>query len=123
MQNGFNAYASAARSNQAIDTPRELEASLLIKAATRLQMIADDWMNRERDLAEALGYNRKLWTLLVSAVIKEDNPLPVEIKRNILALANFIFNQTFRTAAAPTPEALTPLIAINRDIAAGLRGR
>ncbi|MFN3670726.1 MAG: flagellar biosynthesis regulator FlaF [Bosea sp. (in: a-proteobacteria)] len=123
MQHGFNAYASAARSNQAIDTPRELEASLLIKAATRLQIIADDWIGRERDLDEALSYNRKLWTLLVSSVIKEDNPLPVEIKRNILALANFIFNQTFRIAADPAAAKLAVLVNINRDIAAGLRGR
>ncbi|WNJ92536.1 flagellar biosynthesis regulator FlaF [Bosea sp. 685] len=123
MQHGFNAYASAAKTAQATVSPRELEASLLIKAAMRLQSIADDWTERARDLDEALHYNRKLWTLLVSAVIAEDNPLPVGIKQNILALANFIFNQTFRIAAAPAPEAVTVLININRDIAAGLRGR
>lgn len=123
MQHGFNAYASAARSNQAIDTPRELEASLLIKAATRLQIIADDWLSREGDLDEALTYNRKLWTLLVTSVIKEDNPLPVDIKRNILSLANFIFNHTFRVAADPAATKLAVLVNINRDVAAGLRGR
>ena len=56
-------------------------------------------IGRERELDDALGYNRKLWTLLVSAVIAEDNPLPVDIKRNILGLANFIFNQTFQIVA------------------------
>jgi flagellar protein FlaF len=123
MQNAFSAYAAAAKSAQNTASPRELEASLLIKAATRLQGIADDWSARARDLDEALNYNRKLWTLLVSAIIAEDNPLPVEIKRNILGLANFIFNQTFRIAAAPAPEGLGILVNINRDIAAGLRGR
>ncbi len=123
MQNGFSAYAAAAKSAQSTVSPRELEASLLLKAAIRLQGIADDWDGRRRDLDDALGYNRKLWTLLVSAVIAEDNPLPVDIKRNILGLANFIFNQSFRIAAAPAPEALGSLVAINRDIAAGLRGR
>ncbi|MGO4735077.1 flagellar biosynthesis regulator FlaF [Bosea sp. 2KB_26] len=123
MQHGFNAYASAAKTAQSAVSPRELEASLLLKAAVRLQSITDDWLGRQRELDDALNYNRKLWTLLVSAVIAEDNPLPVEIKRNILGLANFIFNQTFRIAASPTPESLTVLIGINRDIAAGLRGR
>ncbi|POR53930.1 flagellar biosynthesis regulator FlaF [Bosea psychrotolerans] len=123
MQHGFNAYASAAKTAQAAVSPRELEASLLIKAAMRLQSIADDWTERAGDLDEALHYNRKLWTLLVSAVIAEDNPLPVGIKQNILGLANFIFNQTFRIAAQPAPEALGVLVNINRDIAAGLRGR
>ena len=123
MQHGFNAYASAARTNQQVDTPRELEASLLLKAATRLQSIADDWDGRQRDLDDALGYNRKLWTLLVSAVIAEDNPLPVGIKTNILSLANFIFNHTFKIAAEPRPDRLGVLVSINRDLANGLRGR
>lgn len=123
MQNGFNAYAAAAKSAQSTVSPRELEASLLIKAAFRLQAVADDWATRARELDDALSYNRKLWTYLVSAIINEDNPLPVDIKRNILGLANFIFNHTFRIAAAPAPEALAVLVSINRDIAAGLRGR
>ncbi|WP_038358674.1 flagellar biosynthesis regulator FlaF [Bosea sp. UNC402CLCol] len=123
MQNGFNAYAAAAKTAQSVVSPRELEASLLIKAATRLQAVADDWQAREQDLDEALTYNRRLWTLLVSAVIAEDNPLPVGIKTNILGLANFIFNQTFKIAADPQPQGLGILVNINRDIAAGLRGR
>jgi flagellar protein FlaF len=123
MQNGFNAYAAAAKTAQSVVSPRELEASLLIKAATRLQAVADDWNQRERELDEALTYNRRLWTLLVSAMIAEDNPLPVGIKTNILGLANFIFNQTFKISADPQPQSLGALISINREIAAGLRGR
>ena len=123
MQHGFNAYASAARANQSVVSPRELEASLLIKAAVRLQAISDDWSLADRDLDDALNYNRKLWTLLVSAVVAEDNLLPIGIKTNILSLANFIFNQTFRISASPAPEGLRVLVGINRDIAAGLRNR
>jgi flagellar protein FlaF len=123
MQNGFNAYAAAAKTAQAVVSPRELEASLLIKAATRLQIVADDWETRKHDLEEALTYNRRLWMLLVSAVTAEDNPLPVGIKQNILGLANFIFNQTIQISIAPQAQMLGVLIGINRDIAAGLRGR
>lgn len=123
MQNAFNAYAAAAKSAQTTVSARELEASLLIKAAARLQAVADDWDNRSGDLDEALTYNRRLWTLLVTAVTREDNELPIGIKQNMLGLANFIFNQTFRIAAAPAPGGLNGLIGINRDIAAGLRGR
>lgn len=123
MQHGFNAYAAAAKTAQATVSPRELEASLLIKAAAKLQTIADDWAIRAVELEDALTYNRRLWMLLVSAVTNEENPLPVEIKRNILGLANFIFNHTIRISINPTPEPLAALISINRDIAAGLRGR
>ena len=123
MQSGFNAYAAAAKSAQSTVSPRELEANLLIKAATRLQSVSDDWGNRAGELDEALTYNRRLWTLLVSAVIAEDNPLPVGIKTNIISLANFVFNRTFQIAADPQPQRLDVLVGINRDIAAGLRGR
>ena len=123
MQNGFNAYAATAKTAQAVVSPRELEAALLVKAATRLQIVADNWDQRANELDDALSYNRRLWTLLVSAVIAEDNPLPVGIKQNILGLANFIFNHTFQMAANPQPQRLGVLININRDIAAGLRGR
>ena len=123
MQHGFNAYASAAKTAQASASPRELEASLLMKAAMRLQAVADDWANRSQEVDEALAYNRKLWTILVSAVIAEDNPLPVSIKQNILGLANFIFNQSIRISIQPAAAPLAALININRDVAAGLRGR
>lgn len=123
MQNGFSAYSAAAKTAQAVVSPRELEASLLIKAATRLQFVADDWDAREKELDEALTYNRRLWMLLVTAVTAEDNPLPVAIKRNILSLANFIFNHTIQISIAPQAQSLGVLIGINRDIAAGLRGR
>ncbi|WP_082610197.1 flagellar biosynthesis regulator FlaF [Bosea sp. Root381] len=123
MQSGFNAYAAAAKSAQSTVSPRELEANLLMKAATRLQIVAEDWQNRASELDEVLTYNRRLWTLLVSAVIAEDNPLPVGIKTNIISLANFVFNHTFRISADPQPQRLEVLVSINRDIAAGLRGR
>ena len=123
MQNGFNAYAAAAKTAQAVASPRELEASLLIKAATRLQIVADDWEARKPELDEVLTYNRRLWMLLVSAVTAEDNPLPVGIKQNILGLANFIFNHTIQLSITPQAQGLSVLIGINRDIAAGLRGR
>ena len=55
MQNGFNAYAAAAKNAQAVVSPRELEASLLIKAAMRLQAVADDWNRRERELDDVVA--------------------------------------------------------------------
>ena len=123
MQNGFNAYAAAAKTAQSVVSPRELEASLLIKAATRLQAVADDWETRGRDIDEALPYNRRLWTLLVSAMIAEDNPLPVGIKTNILGLANFIFNQTFKISADPQPQGLGAVFRSTGKTAAVFGGR
>ena len=120
MSHGANAYARVA---QATHGPRDLEAHVLLKAATRFQAIRDDWDAREKDLYEALTYNRKIWIVFYSAVTREDNPMPVEVRQNILRLASFVFTHTLKLTAEARPEQLNVLININRQLAAGLRGR
>jgi flagellar biosynthesis activator protein FlaF len=112
-----------ARNAQVTQSPRELEANLLIKAASRLQNVQDDWAIRAPELDDALTYNRKLWTVLATAATEASNPLPREIKQNIGNLAIFVFNRTVDLMMEPTPDRLTILININRQIAAGLRER
>jgi flagellar biosynthesis activator protein FlaF len=119
MHYGANAYSKVA---QATQSPRELEATILMKAATRLEGIRQDWAARAKDLDEALTYNRKLWTILVSSVTRPENPLPPTIKQNIANLGLFIFNHTLKLSSDPNPERLGILVTINREIAAGLRG-
>jgi flagellar biosynthesis activator protein FlaF len=120
MYQAANVYAKNAQVSQ---SPRELEANLLIKAASRLQNVQDDWELRFPELDEALTYNRKLWTVLATAVTDPANPLPREIKQNIANLAIFIFNRTVDLMIEAKPERLGVLININRQIAMGLRAR
>ena len=119
MHYAANAYSKVA---QATQSPRELEAHVLLKAATRFQAIRDDWDNRAKDLDEALTYNRKIWTVLVSSVTRPENPLPQPIKQNVANLGIFIFNHTLSLMSGAKPEKLAVLININRELAAGLRG-
>lgn len=118
MLKGASAYA---RTAQVTQSPRELEANLLMKAASRLQNIKDDWEIRQPELDEALTYNRKLWTILATAATEADNPLPRQIKQNIGNLGIFIFKRTVELTIEPKPEGLAALININRQIAEGLR--
>lgn len=120
-------YKQAAQAYQktsqvAAASPRELEANLLMKAAARLQLIKDDW--DELSLAEiddALIYNRKLWTVLVSSATSPESELPLEIKNNVGSLAVFVFKQTMNVITSQDPEKLSSMININRTIAEGLR--
>jgi flagellar protein FlaF len=123
MQPGINAYANAARTAKTAISPRELEAELLMKAATHLQAVADHWESRADELDAALDFNRKLWTLLASALASPDHPLPARDRQNLLNLANFILAESFRISANASRDSLPALIDINRNIAAGLRGR
>jgi len=119
MHNAANVYARVAKTGQA---PREIEASILLNAASRLQAVSNSWDAKQTELSEALTYNRKVWTVLSTAVADDANPLPLPIKQNIASLAIFIFNRTIAVLAEPSPEKLKVLISINREIAAGLRG-
>jgi flagellar protein FlaF len=104
-------------------SPRELEADLLLQAAARLQAIKDSWDKKKSDLNDALLYNRKLWTVFLSSVTGDSNQLPSEIRQNVATLGVFVMKQTMAMMTDPQPNALSSLISINRELAAGLRGR
>jgi flagellar biosynthesis activator protein FlaF len=118
MHYGANAYA---KTQTASLTPRDLEAGLLLKAASRIQAVTEDWEARKSELDAALTFNRKLWTILATSATDEQNPLPTAVKQNIANLAFFVFKRSIDVMIAPAPEKLAPLISINREIAAGLR--
>lgn len=118
QHSGAMAYA---RVSQTIASPRELEAALLMKAAHRLQAVAEGWANGTSDLVGAITFNRKVWTVLSTSATEPDNPLPQSIKSNIAQLATTIFQRTIDVQIEPAPQKLTMLIRINRDIATGLR--
>ncbi|MBZ0215649.1 MAG: flagellar biosynthesis regulator FlaF [Fimbriimonadaceae bacterium] len=118
MHQAAQAYS---RTAQATVSPRQLEASLLLKAAAKIQTIKDEWPSTSTDLYEALYFNRKLWTILVTSATKEDNPLPHAIKQNIANLAMFVFDRTVEIQIHPEATALDILVTVNREIAAGLQ--
>ncbi|UJQ95430.1 flagellar biosynthesis regulator FlaF [Mariluticola halotolerans] len=113
------AYQQVARNTV---SPRDLEANLLSKSAASLQRIRDNWDEERGGLGDALLYNRKLWTLFVESVTKDDNPLPEAIRQNVANLGLFVLKQTVETQLEPDAQKLNSLININREVAAGLRG-
>jgi flagellar protein FlaF len=119
--NPLDAYRNV---EKATLSQRDLEASVLSKAATRLQTIKDNWSGDQNGelLEDALNYNQKIWSFFQAELTMEDNPLPDEIKRNLLALSLFVDRRTFDVLAYPAPEKLDALINININVSAGLRG-
>lgn len=112
---------------QQIDTSsgREIEAEALEKSAAGLQHCKDVWdtePNIREFLFEALRYNQTIWTVFLKEVQNPANPLPQNIKDNIVSLGNFINKRTFEIQSFPSKEKLTILIEINKNIAKGLRG-
>ena len=102
---------------------RETEARVLSQAALKLKDCQDNWNDEGRStkLDEALKYNQRIWSIFQSELAKEDNPLPRQLKQDLLRLGAFIDRRIFETMAYPAPEKLTVVININQNIAAGLR--
>lgn len=109
---------------ETFESGRELEASILVRCALMLKDCQDNWMAPDRNerLERALRYNQNVWTILQTEIAKPENPLPLELKNNLLNLSLFIDKKIFEALADPAPEKLTPIMSINANIAAGLLG-
>jgi flagellar biosynthesis activator protein FlaF len=119
MHQAAQAYGKVAKQTS---NPREMEANLLLKAAARLQAVSDTWGDRDQ-IDEALLYNRKLWSIFLTSVMRTENPLPEQVRQNVANLGVFVMSQTVSLITEPQREKILPLISINRELAAGLMGR
>ena len=108
---------------------RETEARVLNKAAQKLQNCQDNWGIDSRGypdsvtglkLDEALNFNQRLWSVFQAELSKQENPLPVNLKQNLLRLSTFIDKRIFELLSYPAKDKLTIIIKINQNIAAGL---
>jgi flagellar protein FlaF len=115
-----NAYS---RAQHATYSGREAEAAVLMKGAALLRHVQAHWSAPERDkaLEAALRYNQRLWTFFQVALLDEANPLPQNVKSDVLRLSAFVDKRIFEVLAFPSVEKLNILIAINTNIAAGLK--
>ena len=123
MRSAAQTYKSVARQTS---SPRELEASLLLQAAARLQSVHDDWNHDapiRTKLNDALLYNRKLWSVFLAEMTDANNPMPRDLRQNVANIGIFVMNHTVTVMQDPRPEQLGSLININRELAAGLLGR
>jgi flagellar protein FlaF len=118
QQQAAQAYQQTAKQTV---SPRELEANILTRSAGNLVRIQDNWETSQDALYEALTFNRRLWTVFIDTVSKDENPLPKEIKQNIANLGVFILKHTMEVQLEPKPGQLDVLININREVANGLR--
>ena len=101
---------------------RGTEARVLNKAAQQLSACQKKWESndRERMLNDAIKFNQRIWSIFQAELMKKDNPIPEEIKYNLLRLSAFIDKRIFEIMAFPDKDKLSIIININKNIAAGL---
>ena len=120
QQQSVNAYTSIQK--EAL-SGRELEASVLSRAGLMLKSVKDNWGAPDRDqkLLEAVKFNQKVWSFFQAELTDPENPLPKNLREDILNLSIFIDKRLFEVLAFPDPEKLAIVIDIDFNIAAGLR--
>jgi flagellar biosynthesis activator protein FlaF len=121
-RNPYNIYQNLQKDGM---SQRELEASVLTKAGLMLKNCQDNWNAPDRDarLEEAVKYNQKVWSFFQSELAMPDNPLPRNLREDIINLSLFLDKRLFEIMACPDPQRLTIAININLNLAAGLMTR
>lgn len=120
MQQAINTYTSMQKENL---SGRELEASVLTRGGLMLKQVQDNWDDPDRDakLLEAIKFNQKIWSFFQAELTDPENPLPKNLREDILNLSIFIDKRLFEVMADPSKEKLNIVVDINFNLAAGLR--
>ncbi len=112
-QNAYNHNA------QPIRTHRDTEYNAFARITRRLRVASGNAKTDFKELVSALYDNRKLWTILAVDVSDRDNPLPKELKAQIVYLSQYIQVHSGRVLAGKA--SADPLVEINIAIMKGLR--
>jgi flagellar protein FlaF len=108
MSNAAQAYS---RTSHTTASPREIEAQALLKAARQLLDVQANWAGPDKNMHNALLFNRRLWSIFMSAM------------ETIANIGVFVMKQTIDMQLNPDPAKLNSLIDINCNLAAGLSGK
>lgn len=120
QQTSVNAYTTMQKEHL---SGRELEASVLTRAGLMLKAVQDNWQasDREQKLLEAVKFNQKVWSFFQAELSDPENPMPKNLREDILNLSLFIDKRLFEVLANPDKDKLQIVIDIDFNIAAGLR--
>jgi flagellar protein FlaF len=121
MHAGAQAYA---RTAYAVSNPRDLEAQLLLKAASGLQAVIDGKAANKKQALDALNYNLRCWKIFTTAASDPNNQQSADVKQYVLNLGVFVMSHSLKQISQNDidPQSLKILVKINSELAAGLRG-
>ena len=109
-------------------SPSHSEAWALTEAARRIAVALEKTASAselelpaaKRELRDAIRLNWRLWTIFQAELTLETNPVPFDLRQNMLTLCQFVDNHTIVCMRDINPEQIKTLIDINRNIAQGL---
>jgi len=121
-QTAINSYTNMQKETL---SGRDLEASGLTRAGLMLRQVQENWaaLDRSDKLLEAIKFNQKVWSFFQAELSDPENPLPKNLREDILNLSIFVDKRLFEVMANPDKDKLNIVVDIDFNIAAGLRAK
>ncbi|XBQ16438.1 MAG: flagellar biosynthesis regulator FlaF [Oceanicaulis sp.] len=114
----YSAYQTASARTE---DPRSTEYRLMGQVTRALMEIREIAPSEIRKRAEALDWNRRVWSAFAADCASEHNQLPDGLRASIISLSIFISKET--SAAMRGGGDIDTLIDINRTVMQGLAPR
>jgi len=111
----YQAYQTASARTE---SPRSTEYRLLGQVTRALLEVKDADRREVRKRAEALDWNRRVWSAFAADCAREENGLPDQLRASIISLALFVTKES--RAAMRSEGDIDTLVEINRMIMQGL---
>jgi flagellar biosynthesis activator protein FlaF len=120
MNKSNNALSGYAAATSPVRTHRGTEYAAFASVTSSLRAVDEGDMTAFPALAQAIGQNQRLWGLLARDLTGDDNSLPIELRAQLLSLAEFVRKHSYAVLGGRA--SVEPLIDINTSIMRGLRG-
>lgn len=118
-----SAHSAYARQQAHALTGRALEAAIFDRCVADMHGLVKKGSASSAEILKSLERNREFWAMCLASASDPASPLPNELRVNIGQLAVFMEAQMRKAILDQDVSALEPIIYINRNMAAGLRGK
>ena len=106
-------------SQKELASDKAIELRVFASITSRLRAADIDKIGGMTELAEAITDNVKLWNILLIDLSNPENPLPLDLKKSIISLAEFTQAHSLKVLAGLATHGV--LIDINQSMINGLR--
>ncbi|MFC4349661.1 flagellar biosynthesis regulator FlaF [Kordiimonas lipolytica] len=110
-------YQAYQKAQHSAENPSQVEYRLFAEVTNAL-IKAKDRNIRDKEMVEALDWNRRMWSVLSSDCGTEGNGLPPQLRAGIISLSIWVSKHS--SAVVRGEESIDDLININRTIMEGL---
>lgn len=118
MQNTALSQNPYGASDTVIRSERSIEYQAFAKVTGALAALDKDDRAQYPELADAIHQNRRLWNILATDVLSDENALPVELRANIFSISQFVMRHSKEVLAGTAD--ISTLVDLNKTIMRGL---